>query len=365
MYIMPEQHVLDEKQLKKLNEYLNGVIEERENLKIDWEKIQYLMEQFCMYRPRPYDEEEIVPSMKKEEIIAIVLDFYKSFGPNVYEKVKNAIFQLNGNIKTKIYNVHSIKEEEFDVEDEDGLPKYSKESSVDTLSGKATVHIPLDIEQATGTIQRTGSNATIIDLYALTHEIAHLLDLKLSEYDGPNHTRELLGETTAFSFEIALTDYLLKLGTLPREAIVQQYNENLDYLGACGEEVHMLLCLSDEKMKKQMVTEDFLQEYMKKYGLPLEYVRFTIYKLVESKASLVYQKRYAIAGMLAPTIAKKMQEPGGIARLETYLREAQNDNYEKAIEAFGIEESDDGIQMLLANLNEQFDQINDDPEIER
>ena len=71
MYILPEQTILDEKQLKMLNEYLDNIVKERELLPIDWEELQYLMEKYCIYSPRIHDRAKSIPSMKKEEIIKV------------------------------------------------------------------------------------------------------------------------------------------------------------------------------------------------------------------------------------------------------------------------------------------------------
>lgn len=68
---------------------------------------------------------------------------------------------------------------------------------------------------------------------------------------------------------------------------------------------------------------------------------------------MLYQKRYAIGGLISPTIIKRYKEEGA-GTLKEYLKESKNENFEDAMEVLGIELNEQGINQLVVNMKEDI-----------
>ena len=137
--------VMRENFLEELNRAIDKVIAEKESMNLDYDLMEKALG--LMLRNVKSLEESpitILTPIKKEDILKISLDFFKSIDTEFYNKAINIILQQSKNIKMKIYNVHEI--EKFGEEDEVGLLKYTRNANVETVGGYANVHIPTKLE---------------------------------------------------------------------------------------------------------------------------------------------------------------------------------------------------------------------------
>ena len=121
--------------------------------------------------------------------------------------------------------------------------------------------------------------------------------------------------------------------------------------------VYAKLLLAKEKSKNGEINLEFVEKFMKDNGFTTQYIRRMAHNIINDPRDMLYEKRYALGGLIASTIIKKYKEEGA-ETLKKYLEEAKNENFEGAMNVLGIELNEQGINQLIANVKEQMTRIN-------
>ena len=356
--------VMKESFLKKLNIAIDEVINEKESLDINYDLLEKVLEAMIKNNRFMYNGHitTVVP-IKKSEMLNVTLDFFKSIDIDFYRKAIDTILQKNNNIKMNIYNSHNIKS--YEKRDNNNLLEYTPGGSVQSRNGLATVNIPTKTELNSKEEKILDNDTcTLEDLYTVVHEIAHLFDLNLEnqrnitdETRRKENTRQLTGEATAIAFEGLLTEYLLKNNLFSRDGIQQIEKKRLNSSIQDAILVYAKLLLSKEKSKNGDITLQFIEKIMRDNNLSIQYVRKMAYDIINVPRRMLFQNRYAIGGLIAPSIIREYKENGSIA-LKKYLEYAKNNDLEKALKAIGIEMNIQGIDTLKKNYKEQLQALN-------
>lgn len=384
--------VMREKFLEELNKSIDVTIKEKERMKINYDWIEKITGKMTQNRtnnrkkypianvirnncPRPVE----LSTMNTDEMIKLAVDFFKSIDENIYKLAVETILQQKEKISMYIYNIHNIKD--FSETEDNGIIKYDKDGSVMYDNGNAIVHIPLGDKKK----ENSDNICSLDDAYLLVHEISHLFDVNLEDTLPKiqlreqsekkttikiNETRELLAETTAIAFEGLFRDYLLQNTLYSKEEILQNQRDRLTSSYNHAESVYANLLLArikEKKGEKEKISNEDIEEIMCKFNLSVQDVRFVARRVIASKGGMQMEKRYAIAGLLAPTIVqgyRKDKEQGKIL-LKRYLEEIKNNNFQGALDVFGITTSNEGISKLIQALNEQEKELYPDVEISK
>jgi len=362
--------VMREGFLKKLNIAIDQVIDEKKELDIDYDLLEKALEKMLKnvgnIQTSPIDA---VTPIKKEEMLKIALDFFESIDPEFHKKAIEVILQQNESIKMNIYNRHKIKD--FKKRDERGLLEYTPGGSVHTRKGLATVHIPTrnDVYSKEEKILNK-DECTLQDLYIIVHEIAHLFDMDLqddrptiAEFLGEDDeksmiTRALLCETTSISFESMLSEYLLENKLYSKKAIQEISKNNIQYYLHRAKSVYAKLVLAREKSENGDIDLKFIEKMMRDNGLSIQDTRRMAHDIIHDSGNLLYDNRYALGGLIAPTIIKRYKEDGA-GTLKKYLEEVKKENFEGAMDVLGIELNGEGINELVVNMKELTSRINE------
>lgn len=362
--------VMREDFLRELNIAVDKVIKEKESIKLDYD----LIEKSLGVMLRNVRNLEVNPisaltPIKKEDMIKITLDFFKSIDSEFHKKAINTILQQNENIKMNIYNIHEVKD--FSKEDELGLLKYTHNGNVECRSGFARVNVPTRREVYSEEQKiLSGDECLLEDLYTIVHETTHLFDLDLEKDridrdqlqggEGKRKektTRELLGEATTIVFEDLLSEYLLNNTSISKYAIQEMYALRLNSNLQDARMVYSKLLLAKEKGKSGEITSEFVEKLMRDNGFTTQYIRKIANDIIHNPRGMLYQKRYALGALISPTIIKKYKEEG-VGALKEYLEEAKNENFEGALKNLGIEINDQGLNELIKNLREHITNLN-------
>lgn len=358
------------KSLEELNSAIDRVIEEKESMDLDYDLIEKTLGIMLRnIRSVPVSPITVITQIKKEEMLKVTLDFFKSIDPELHRKAVDTILQQSDKIKMNIYNIHEIKD--FSKEDELGLLQYTYNGNVESRNGFARVNIPTKRELNSREEKLLNRDeCTLEDLYAVVHEIAHLFDLDLEtgkpdkeEIAGRrskrkrNITRELLGEATATAFEGMFTEYLLENRLYSKGAIQEIANLTLNSNLQDARLVYTKLFLAREKSIGGYITSEYIEKFMRDNGFSTQYIRRMATSVISDPRDMIYEKRYALGGLIAPTIIKKYKE-GGPSALKKYLEEAKEGNFEGAMDALGIELNEQGINQLVANMREHVSSLN-------
>lgn len=362
--------VMRENFLRDLNIAIDKVIQEKKSMNLDYNLIEKALG-IMIRNVKSIDEKpiKIFTPVKKEEMLKVALDFFKSIDSELYKKAIDTILQQTDNIKMRIYNLHEIKD--FKERDERGIPEYTRGGNVHSRDGYAIVHIPTktQLDKKEEKIL-DADEGTLKDLYVMVHEISHLfdVDLELEKPDKENLTgkqefkdritQELIGEATAISFEGLLSEYLLENGIYSKEAIQEINNLNINSFLQDARLVYAKLLLAREKTKNGEIKLEFVEKLMRDNGFSTQYIRRMAYNIIHDPRDMLYEKRYAIGGLIAPTIVKKYREEGA-GTLKKYLEEAKKENFEGAMTALGIELNEKGINQLIVNMREQISRMNE------
>lgn len=362
--------VMREKFLNKLNTAIDKVIEEKDAMDLDYDFIEKSLGAMIRnVKNIEVGKITVLTPIAKEEMLKVTLDFFESIDPELHKKAVDTILQQTENIKMRIYNIHKIKD--FKKRDENGVLEYTEKGSVYSSNGYATVHVPTkrELEPEEENILDKNS-CTLEDLYAMVHEISHLFDLDLElgkpdkeELSGGRDkrktriTRELLGEATAISFEGMLSEYLLKNEIYSKGAIQEIANLSMNSYLNDARLVYAKLLLAREKERNGEIKAEYVEKFMRDNGFTTQYIRRMASNIINDPRDMLFEKRYAFGGLIAPTIIKKYKEEGE-EPLKRYLHEAKKENFEGAMEAIGIELNEQGLNQLIINMREQVSSIN-------
>ena len=359
-----ELKIASEQELEELNKSIDRISQEKSRINFNRNILERLMER--IEKVIPYREESeirIITPIKYNEMLKLVMDFYKSIDEEIYQKVKKYVLQQEKNLNFYIYNPYKIDKERLDSEI--GI-KYSGF----TIDGNnwCEIHMPLaqqidylrkkkNIDQ--GCLDNIIPEATLKDAYVMVHEIGHLLDFNIDQmrlgkaWKGKKGvTRQLLTESTALALEKMFSKYLLKNKIFSKEIIqaIDNIRENL-IRDDCRATYYKLM-LYKEKERNGQITEEFLEKIMRDKNLSRNGIRIIVKAVINDNSKVWYQERYAIAKLIAPSIFKKYEE-GNISAIKEYLKSTQEGNLKDALLAIGIENNKDGIEILFKNLQEE------------
>lgn len=121
------------------------------------------------------------------------------------------------------------------------------------------------------------------------------------------------------------------------------------------------MLLAREKKERGEITLDFIEKLMRDYNLSIQDVRYIASSIINSPKDMLMQNRYAIGGLLAPTIIK-IYKTKGVEAIKGYLEEAKKCDLESALNQLGVQLNDEGINEVIKNFQEYIRQYNLDIE---
>lgn len=355
--------VMKEGFLKKLNIAINKIIEEKQSMKLDYDFIEKVLKSMIKNGYVNNRSVSVASPVERSQLLSITLDFFNSIDPEFYKKTIEIILQQNKDIKMNIYNIHEVSD--FKTRDENDFIEHTPYGVVQTKNGHVLVNIPTRAELKNEEEKIINKkDCTLEDLYRVVHEIAHLFDLNLDigkttkneivgekETYEDNITRELTGEATAIAFEGLLSEYLLKNTNYPKVVIQQIINNRINSCLQKARNVYSRLLLAREKTEGGEITLDFIEKLMRDYNLSIQEVRHIASSIINSPKDMLMQNRYAIGGLLAPTIIKTYNTKGSEA-IKRYLEEAEKCDLELALKQIGIQLNDEGVNEIIKNFQE-------------
>lgn len=360
--------VMNKKDLAELNEAIDKVLEQKRNFYISSFLEKGLERMIKNTKSIQEKKIPVITPMKKEEMIKITLDFFKSVDPEFYKKAIDIILQQSENIKMNIYNVHRVKD--FEKRDETGLVQYTSGGTVQNKKGFARVNVPTRTELYPDEERILDEDeCSLEDLYILVHEISHLFDLDL-ERDKPDRielagerekigwsgTRELLVEATSIAFEGMLSDYLLNNTSISKAGIQEAIDFKTNSYLRDARLVYAKLLLAREKHENEDITLEFIEKIMRDNNFSKQDINEIAREIIDDTDEMYDEKRYAIGQLIAPTIIKKYKEEGSII-LKKYLQEVKSGNFRGALNAIGIEMNEQGINKLASNTKEYVSRL--------
>lgn len=350
--------------LPEINKYADMLIKERENDPFDDELVFIMLKE--IFKKLPANKIYGIPTVliKKREMISIMLDFFKSVDDVFYEKAVQILLGQTDRIKINIYNINKVKN--FSQKDENNMSEYETNGCINIDKVYTKVYIPTQREINSEISDKIDEEwCTLDDLYVLIHEVSHLFGMntdKRVELTGENMGKyerniaeSVLNETTAIVFEHLFTDFLQKQATYPVNILKNFYNKRMDTFYGYMEILYTKLMLAEHKKNGNKIDTNFIKNIANGKN-----VVYRVIKNINRTSPINILRGYALAGILAPTIAKiyRQDKEDGTTKLKEYLESVKKDNLEEALEVVQVSLDEDGRKVLLHNMLERDKEIN-------
>lgn len=310
-----------------------------------------------------------VKTLKKWEVISIVLDFYKSIDDELYKKVFDVVMNIDSKKKFNIYDIETalggFNQRDFEYKN---FRKYELSPFNISHENKDIVYIPLKSNSLSGPIKLEKDTATLTDAYIMTHELAHTFDIYLDnilDSKGENikdvAERNILTESTAIAFEELFTKYLFQKNIINDSKYIENIiiNRNNNDCTQTEKSYGRLVMVNKIKRNGEITKNDVLEILNKLDLTPEQKNRYIKLLIKEGPRWLEISIGYAISGMISPTIEKNIED-GNIESVKEYLKYSQITDFEKALNALGISMDEEGLNKLQNNAQKALN--NQEPE---
>ncbi len=206
---------------------------------------------------------QIYRPLSQNEIISIVLGFYKQLDPEYYQMAKNIIINKDNNISIVLYDekTKELLPNDFD------FPKYSKDGS--KILTKYD-ELQIDSHQKPRIIQTNRGKiyieleGNIQDAYVLAHELAHVMGIDPNSYKQRTETRPLFDEINPVFIEYLLNDYLEKKGLITEKEKYSYVFEQYKRDKKTADINDLRIQLAKRKEKNKDIKKADLKEILKK-----------------------------------------------------------------------------------------------------
>ena len=371
MELLKNQTSITDELIDLINVLADEIIITKKKLTIDYDFLEKilgatLINEVNVPKKPKMSIKPIIP-IEKSKMLSIVLDFFKSIDEDFYKQAVSIMLHQNKNLKLNIYNINKINN--FNQINEMGILENTERAGVFYNGAAATINIPtkraLSPEESEKVLK--DNECLLEDAYVLVHEIGHLLDCELeskaifgNDILSPGNcvtkttvTSYLLTESTAATFEMLFTEYLLANNICSKDAVIQISNEIFERWFEYVQIVYIELLLAKEKELNETISKEFIEKMMKQNGWTPEFVEKGIKYIVNFPDDMVYASRYAIANLVAPTIAETYNQKGAEPLLE-YCEMIKSNNLKKALKTVGISLNQIGIEQVI---NKAFNRV--------
>ena len=278
---------------------------------------------------------KIMVNYTREEIIKIVLEFYRDLDQGMYEQAKR-ILTGQSEIPIIIYDKDKAKNMRDELETYPRDPKIRWEQKSILVSDKhLTRHHLVQHGSAKIFVPRNGD---ISDAYYLAHEISHTFDRSL---DGVFKANSLLLEITPDCIENIMDYYLQRKGIITRNAVLQRRIEKAkgirgDYLGTLAR-IELATLQRDEGN----LDEELINEYLETVGYKLsdKDLQWAYRRIMTDRRQIGYNTRYIVADLITSPYFQRLYEQDpkkAVQRLKAFHTNMKEGTPEESLESLGI-----------------------------
>lgn len=350
---------LTEKELAILNRYIDSCIGEmHQHRSFNWNNFRKILniydtQDICIPKPN-----KIIYPMKKQEVIGYALRYFEFLGSDFYDLVVQSVLGQKKNTIVEVYDRYGI--ENWNEKNEFGAKRHISSPKMAVCTGReAIVYAPLNYYVTKEEKRATGCEATLSDLYAFVHELGHRLDYIPDANFATNWTRDYFTETTAISFEMGLSEYLLQEGKISKDAIIYEYNTRVNDSFLNMEHALMILRLVERKINTMQIDNGDILQIQKETGYKTEFVEYLLDNLIRMNPEFHRLVIYGMGSTIAPTISQKLINPEQRHLVKEYIEAVKKDGKDTIFMPFGLKGDETDVDLLVANLMTQVKHINE------
>ena len=365
---------MDEETLNKLNIIADRIILNESKSPLDSELLLNMLKKMITARliNKPNNGVEVL--LSREEILKRVLNFYKSIDTEYYSEALDFLLQLKKNKSLEIF-----------FGKKDGFKQYPVTSSgrynYDYIFDNAKIYIYPRPNEKNNKIKTQNKNTDFIqNSVTIVHEIAHSFDINqtdgvlsevitddqiqiskskkfkgiINKIEENKKVRNIFSETTAVTFEKLYTQYLMEMTDYPKSNIssiaIERFNTSLYNADECYDNLR----IAKIKKEKGRICNDDINLLMEEYNESRETIEKRIKRIIRQNGQINEMKKYAIAGLFAPTIASHYQA-NGVKVLKQYIEAVKNNSIDQIFDLLGIRKNENGIDTLFINMKKQIE----------
>ena len=252
-------------------------------------------------------------TLSKDEVIKIVLDFFKSIDLDFYKKAQAIINGEEKDISLNFFETVNSNDNNYET-------RKKNEAKVEHVGNVKKINIP--------------SLGNINDVYNMVHEISHTFDLPKSM----NLSRVMLADVNSECFERMLDCYfeerkdieeLLKqdIDLIRNDSINRTYFSALDYA--------IKYSFFNYKNYNGIMSLKDIKQVMSKFTLPpnlvLDYLR-------DNSQDMSYSSRYILGGIASEEYLQQYRQnpKESVEKLKRYMELIKEDEREKALKELGV-----------------------------
>ena len=368
---------MEKEMLDKLNNIAGRIILEEEKYPLDFELQLNMFKKMITTNTIKDSNNGIELLLSREEVLKRVLEFYRTVDIEYYSVALDFLLQLKRNKSLEIFFCRKdslSRLEQISVERK-GYYTY------DYIFDETEIFVPTRLNEKREEMGIYNKNTDIInDSIVIVHEIAHVLDQNKIEglfsiladinekpesiakkYEeigkmvrANNKARDVFVETTAITFEKLYMQYLMENTNYPKSNIssiaVRRFNNSLYDADECYDNLRIA------KIKKENgeIRNDDIILLMEEYGESKEKIERRIERIVREKGQINEAKKYAIAGLFAPTLVFQYQTNGANV-LKQYIATVKNNSVDQIFNLLQIPKNQEGIDTLFANMQKQIE----------
>ena len=368
---------MEKERLDKLNRIASRIILEEEKYPLDFELQLNMFKKMITTNPINDSNNGIELLLSREEVLKRVLKFYKTVDIEYYSVALDFLLQLKKNKSLEIFfcrkgNLSRLEQSSVERK---GYHMH------DYIFDETEIYIPTRLNEKRKEMEIYNKNTDIInDSITIVHEIAHALDVNKIEglfsiladinenpefiakkheeigkkVSANNRARNIFAETTAITFEKLYMQYLMENTNYPKSNIsniaVRRFNNSLYNADECYDNLRIA------KIKKEngAIRNDDIILLMEEYGESREKIEKRIERIIREKGQINEAKKYAIAGLFAPTIVFQYQTNGANV-LKQYIAAVKNNSVDQIFNLLQIPKNQEGINTLFVNMQKQIE----------
>ena len=362
-------NLLSEEELKELNRIANVIISNEIEYPLDLDLLLYIFRKMSREPSLKQPSKEIKLELSREKILKYTLDFFRTIDIEYYNEALEFLLQLNKNKRLEMFY---SKKDKLSKEEKEAIKLEASYSSKD-LFDDVSIFIPIGINETREERENNFINrASIEESFKIVHEIAHNFDRispkemlsrtidmdeesynrMLKEIKDNNKVRNAFHETTAITFESIYADYLK--GKVQSDVLKRWIADRYNIFIIKAEICYDNLSIADIKRKKGIIRNEDVEQLMKENKDSAKMIRQRIDRIFQKKGNIKTEKRYALAGLFAPTLAEKYKQQGAEV-LKQYLNSVKNNSVDDVFQSVQVSQNEEGYDKLLENLKKQIE----------
>ena len=365
---------MNSEKLKKLNDVADIIIKNEKADPIDFELLLQMLKKMIYTKRIKKPRHRVELLLSREETLKSVLNFYKSIDNEYYSDALDFLIQLKRNKTLHLF--FDGKDKLSDIEQT--VLKTGGRNEYEHILNQEDIYVPMRLEEKKEEENINNRKTDVIgDIIRIVHEIAHHFDrskvkgifsieadINKIDFQRKNEVWQIINkenklqniftETTSITFENLYMQYLMEMPDCSKSTIsfwaIDRFNDCLINAHKCYD----ALIIAKMKKENKTIRNENLVLLAQEYGLSVKMIEQRLEEIIRLNGDINSLKKYAIGGLLAPTIIYQYQN-NGVDVLKDYIEAVKNNSLDDIFKVLNIQKNEAGISILVENMKKHIE----------